>query len=47
MPKGNWIEFNQSNLNTDPKHEKPLNQQSKKQAKVQKVKNAKKGKNYF
>ena len=44
MPKRNWIEFNQSNLNTDPQHEKPLNQQSKKQAKVQKVKNSKKGK---
>ena len=44
MPKGNWIEFNQSNLNTDPQQEKALNQQSKKPVKVQKVKNSKKGK---
>ena len=44
MPKRNWIEFNQSNLNNDPQPKSPINQKGKNEVRVQKVKNSKGGK---
>ena len=44
MPKRNWIEFNQSNLNNQPKSPKQAHSVSNQQIKVEKVKNSKGGK---